>query len=140
MLVRANASAYRPENPADKDLRIMRIIMPAILTVTYSSMPRMPRTRGAPPTIIFHGEADTTVPFRTAQHFTDAMSEAGNRCTLVGYESQTHGFFNYGRGSNTYYVNTVRAMDEFLRDVGAKTRPFQSREYRVSHCKSCGYR
>jgi acetyl esterase/lipase len=73
---------------------------------------------GAPPTIIFHGKNDTTVPYRTAEAFTEAMKKAGNRCELVGYDGQGHGFFNYGRAENEYYRRTVRAMDEFLASVG----------------------
>jgi acetyl esterase len=74
--------------------------------------------KGDPPTIIFHGTADTTVPFRTAELFAEAMTRAGNRCKLVPFEGQQHGFFNYGRGDGTAYVATVRAMDEFLTELG----------------------
>ena len=74
--------------------------------------------KGAPPTIIFHGKADTTVPFRTAELFAEAMAKAGNRCKLIGYEGQPHGFFNHGRGGNTAFVQTVRAMDEFFIELG----------------------
>jgi len=70
--------------------------------------------KGAPPTIIFHGKADPTVPYATVELFTKAMTDAGNRCTLVGYEGQAHGFFNYGRGNNEYYEKTVAALDDFL--------------------------
>jgi acetyl esterase/lipase len=73
---------------------------------------------GAPPTMIFHGKADTTVPYVTVELFTKAMSDAGNKCTLVGYEGQAHGFFNYGRGGNEYYNKTVAAMDDFLAGLG----------------------
>jgi len=74
--------------------------------------------KGAPPTIIFHGKADPTVPYATVEMFTKAMTEAGNQCTLVGYEGQAHGFFNYGRGGNAYYEKTVAALDEFLIGLG----------------------
>jgi acetyl esterase/lipase len=70
--------------------------------------------KGAPPTIIFHGKADSGVPYATAEAFAKAMSAAGNECQLAGYEGQTHGFFNFGRGNNEYYQKTVAAMDEFL--------------------------
>ncbi|MGE3776463.1 MAG: alpha/beta hydrolase [Pirellulaceae bacterium] len=69
---------------------------------------------GAPPAIIFHGKADSTVPFATAEAFTAAMTKAGSRCELVGYDGQQHGFFNYGRSGNEYYQQTLTAMDEFL--------------------------
>ncbi len=74
--------------------------------------------KGAPPAIIFHGTGDTTVPFKTAEAFTEAMTKAGNRCKLVAFEGQPHGFFNFGRGDGTAYVETVRAMDEFLAGLG----------------------
>lgn len=73
---------------------------------------------GAPPTIIFHGKADSTVPYRTAELFTDSMKKAGNRCELVGFDGQQHGFFNFGRGDNSYYRQTTRQMDEFLTSLG----------------------
>ncbi|NQT40701.1 MAG: alpha/beta hydrolase [Planctomycetes bacterium] len=75
-------------------------------------------TKGAPPTILFHGTIDTTVPFSTARLFTEAMTKAGNRCKLVPFERQGHGFFNYGRGDGSAYTKTVRAMDEFLGELG----------------------
>ncbi|MCX7826265.1 MAG: alpha/beta hydrolase [Verrucomicrobiae bacterium] len=73
---------------------------------------------GAPPAIIFHGMADTTVPYATARAFTEAMKKAGNRCELVGFEGQPHGFFNFGRGENKYFVETTRKMDLFLASLG----------------------
>jgi acetyl esterase/lipase len=75
--------------------------------------------KGAPPTIIFHGKADPTVPYQTVELFTKAMTDAGNKCQLVGYEGQTHGFFNYGRGNNNeYYNKTVAELDKFLVGLG----------------------
>jgi acetyl esterase len=74
--------------------------------------------KGAPPTIIFHGKADTTVPYATAEAFTTAMKAAGNRCELVGTEGAQHGFFNYGRGDNSAYRATLAATDAFLVSLG----------------------
>lgn len=73
---------------------------------------------GLPPAIVFHGKADTTVPYATAEGFCRKMQEAGNRCELEGYEGQTHGFFNYGRNENVPYRDTVRKMDEFFASLG----------------------
>ncbi len=73
---------------------------------------------GAPPTIIFHGKADTTVPYATVEQFTKRMAEVNNRCELVGFDGEQHGFFNYGRGGNRRYNETLAKMDEFLVSLG----------------------
>lgn len=73
--------------------------------------------KGAPPTIIFHGKADTTVPYATAEAFVRVMRAAGNRCELVGYEGQPHGFFNHGRKDGRY-AETLAAADAFLVSLG----------------------
>jgi acetyl esterase len=73
---------------------------------------------GAPPTIIFHGRSDTTVPYATAEMFARKMAAAGNRCELAGFDGETHGFFNYGRAGNKAYHETLRRTDEFLTSLG----------------------
>lgn len=72
---------------------------------------------GAPPTIIFHGKADKTVPFANAEAFAAAMKKAGNRCELVGFDGAGHGFFNFGRGGGAFDA-TVRAAEKFLASLG----------------------
>lgn len=79
---------------------------------------------GAPPCIIFHGEADPTVPFTTARAFADRMKAAGVRCDLMAYPGEGHGFFNPGRGRKAKegpespYEKTLRQLDAFLVDLG----------------------
>jgi dienelactone hydrolase len=67
--------------------------------------------------IVFHGKADTTVPYVTAEAFARVMKAAGNRCDLVGYDGQPHGFFNHGRKDGKY-AETLAAMDAFLVSLG----------------------
>ncbi len=69
---------------------------------------------GAPPTIIFHGKDDTTVPFVTVEAFTEVMKKAGNRCELIGYEGEGHSFFNKGK----HYELTLAEADKFLSGLG----------------------
>ena len=71
-----------------------------------------------PPAIIFHGKADTTVPFNQSEQFAAKMKQLGNRCELAGYDGQTHGFFNYGRGNNEAFRSTLKRADAFLVSVG----------------------
>ena len=80
-------------------------------------------TEDGPPTIIFHGTGDTTVPYISADIFTEKMNVKGNRCLLVGYEGEEHGFFNFGRKNNGAYIDTVNRMDVFLVGLGYLEAP-----------------
>ncbi len=75
---------------------------------------------GLPPTIIFHGEADTTVGFHTVRRYAEVNQALGNRCELVGYPGAAHGFFNYGRGGDPgeHYLDTLSRLHEFLFSLG----------------------
>jgi acetyl esterase/lipase len=73
---------------------------------------------GAPPTAIFHGKADKTVPYATVEAFAKAMKAAGNTCELFGYDDEGHGFFNYGRARNRMFVATLKEADKFLAKLG----------------------
>ncbi|MBI3207402.1 MAG: alpha/beta hydrolase [Candidatus Solibacter usitatus] len=74
--------------------------------------------KSAPPAIVFHGKADTTVPYAKSEAFCAKMKESGNRCELVGYEGQAHGFFNYERGDGKMYQDTSAKMVRFLAALG----------------------
>ncbi len=67
-----------------------------------------------PPTLILHGEKDTTVPFASAEAFAAAMKKAGRPCKLVGYPGAGHGFFNRGED----YDQTLAEADRFLVGLG----------------------
>jgi acetyl esterase len=71
-----------------------------------------------PPTIIFHGVDDETVPYATVQRFGALMREKGNRCEVVGFKGAGHGFFNAGRGDESAHKATTRLMDEFFGSLG----------------------
>jgi len=66
-----------------------------------------------PPTLIQHGQADTTVPYATVAAYAEAMKKAGARCDLVGYADQPHGFFNQAK-----FAETLAAADRFLVSLG----------------------
>ena len=69
---------------------------------------------GGPPTIIFHGDADATVPIPTAEAFAARMRQAGNRCELVTSKGQPHGFFN----REPWRSQTLRETETFLESLG----------------------
>lgn len=81
------------------------------LSPVHNIKPRMA------PTLVFHGNADKTVPYENAVRFQSEMAKAGNACELVTYEGSGHGFFNKGRKDNRY-EDTTRRLDEFLVKIG----------------------
>jgi acetyl esterase/lipase len=73
---------------------------------------------GIAPTIIFHGESDTSVAFSSVKAFDDSMKKAGNRCELVGYPGEGHGFFNYRNGGGKNFFDTLEKTHRFLASLG----------------------
>ena len=71
-----------------------------------------------PPTIIFHGKADPTVPYKQAVEFAAAMKRQNLQCILAGYDGEVHGFFNFGRNGNVAFLSTLGRSDEFLVSLG----------------------
>ena len=73
---------------------------------------------GAPPAIIFHGEADTTVPIQNAEEFCQRMTDAGNICELHRFPGKKHGFANDVPGNEAVYNEVMDLTDRFLTRLG----------------------
>jgi acetyl esterase len=71
---------------------------------------------GLAPTIVFHGDADKTVPYANAVAFDAAMKKAGNRCELVTLPGVGHGFVP--PFSTPVAQRAVRETDVFLASLG----------------------
>lgn len=68
--------------------------------------------KGIPPTLIFHGKKDKTVPYENALMFESLMGVFGNTCKLVSFESADHGFFNPTKKNGVDAFN--RCMEEAI--------------------------
>jgi acetyl esterase/lipase len=69
---------------------------------------------GQPPTIIFHGDADTTVPIQTVQAYATKVKELGGSCEVSVSAGQSHSFFN----KEPYVWDTLKVAEEFLKKQG----------------------
>jgi acetyl esterase len=72
--------------------------------------------RGAPPTIIFHGTADSGI--QEVQQFCEKMKNYGNTCEVDLYEGREHGFFHYFHGENPDFLSTMENTVKFLSALG----------------------
>uniref|UniRef100_UPI00356B230E sialate O-acetylesterase n=1 Tax=Pontiella sp. TaxID=2837462 RepID=UPI00356B230E len=84
-------------------------------------------TPGIVPTLLFHGTADTTVPFENAVRFDRLMKMAGNDCVLVPFEGKGHGFFNgsffRARNGDDAFNETMEHSIGFLTKYGYIAAP-----------------
>ncbi len=71
---------------------------------------------GLPPMIMFFGTEDRFLA--PAQQFQKLAQEKGNRCEVLTWEGVGHGFFNFGRQDNKFFLETVAAADRFLASLG----------------------
>ena len=72
-----------------------------------------------PPCIIFHGIADSTGPYATAEAFVKKAQGLGAKnVVLIGYADRAHGFFNYGRGDGKDFESTMNKTEDFLVKLG----------------------
>jgi acetyl esterase/lipase len=67
---------------------------------------------GLPPTIVFHGTADTVTPYAGAKAFHDAMRKAGNCCELVVHDGGKHGYLMFEQDR---WLEAVARTESFLR-------------------------
>jgi acetyl esterase/lipase/photosystem II stability/assembly factor-like uncharacterized protein len=75
-------------------------------------------TEGLPPTIMFHGKADSVVPYAQVEVFAERMTAAGNQCELVGYDGKEHNFYASSNPDLESYHDTLRRTHLFLKDLG----------------------
>ncbi len=76
---------------------------------------------GLPDTLVLHGTDDTTVPIENARRFVTEMTRRGNRCLLIEYPRQIHGFFNYRDGENPLFTATLDKAVTFATDLTCGT-------------------
>ncbi len=65
----------------------------------------------APPTLIFHGDADRTTPYAGAKLFTENMLKAGNTCELITHPGGGHGHINQNMN---LFDDAVKRTAKFL--------------------------
>ena len=117
VVITASAEEYKLKD--SRVIRNMEVIgVDPVLFSPYNYI-----DKETPPTLIFHGDNDTTVNFKTAILFNSKMKMFSNICQLFLYEDEKHGFFNFGRKFNGAFIDTVNKMDNFLVELGYISAP-----------------
>ena len=70
-----------------------------------------------PPSIIFQGAADRTLPLEHVERFAKGMRRKRNRCDFIEFPGAEHSFFNFNV-SQHHFELTLRDADRFLVDLG----------------------
>lgn len=73
-----------------------------------------------PPTIIFHGTADVTVPCARSAALRDKLVAKGNRCELVTFEGLGHSYYTskFGEAGKAAMNKTKQDAEGFLVSLG----------------------
>jgi acetyl esterase len=64
-----------------------------------------------PPVLLFHGDADQTVPTRQSERYAEALSAVGGSVRLVRYADGDHAFLNFP--DEVWYQQETRAFRFF---------------------------
>lgn len=67
-----------------------------------------------PPTIIFHGDADSTVPIETVQAYAAKVRELGGQAQVMVAAGQAHAYFN----KEPHVWQTLQKAESFLAELG----------------------
>ncbi|MEZ5939525.1 MAG: alpha/beta hydrolase [Hyphomonadaceae bacterium] len=102
----------------------MELIGPRIGLTPEASSSISPMTLpldGLPPTIVFHGKDDTTVPIGSVRAFCARVTGAGLSCDLTEYAGQKHSFFHSRTVDPAIkaspYDDTLKRMTDFLERI-----------------------
>ena len=68
---------------------------------------------GHPPTIIFHGDQDTTVPLQTVLDYAAKVKDLGGACEVSISPGEAHSFFNH----EPYIWDTLKQAEAFLANL-----------------------
>lgn len=71
--------------------------------------------QGMPPTIVFHGTADTVCPFAGVLAFEQAMRKANNSCIVYSGNKGIHGYMMF---EEDYFIESMNRTLNFLTSLG----------------------
>ena len=68
---------------------------------------------GLPPSIIFHGKSDRTVPINIIEEFTNEMTKKGNSIKLLKWDNKGHQFYRWDKEA---YPQVMNQLIKFIKD------------------------
>jgi len=74
--------------------------------------------KDTPPAIAFFGSKEKLVKQSAMKEFQARMKALGTKSELTIYEGPGHGFFNYGRDGNKWFLATMTESHNFLKALG----------------------
>jgi acetyl esterase/lipase len=83
--------------------------------------PRHNITKQTPPMIVFFGSEDKHIRMSIPKAVQEEMRKLGIKSELHIYQGQVHGFSNYGRDGNKWFLETMNETHQFLAELGYVT-------------------
>lgn len=74
--------------------------------------------KDTPPAIVFFGSAEKLVKKSAMKEFQAKMKSLGITSKLTIYDGPGHGFFNYGKDNNKWFLATMTETHHFLKQLG----------------------
>lgn len=99
---------------------VKEYFMPLTVDHLKSVSPQWIIREPPPETLLFHGTADTTVPYEQSVEYAESLRAAGGNAELILFEGEGHGMHNPDRGK---YQESLDATEAFLLRVFGMTAP-----------------
>ena len=88
--------------------------------------------KDTPPAIVFFGSKEPLVPAPVMKEFQAKMQALGIKSELKIYDGQSHGFSNYGRSKNKYFIEVMNETHKFFKELGWISGEPDAEEYGAS--------
>ena len=73
---------------------------------------------GVPPMLVMLGDQDALIPVSNLEDASESLNELGVPHEFRVYEGGTHGFFNLNKHDGVFYEQTLKDLEDYLREHG----------------------
>ena len=102
-----------PENTSERRVKFWFFLKKLFEGRSIELSPSSHIRENLPPSIIFHGTNDRTIPISIIEDFTDDMKSKGNDITLSKWKDKGHQFYRWDK---EVYPDVIKEVVKFIKD------------------------